>query len=88
MVRNLGRIAEARLDGHDPAKEGNYLYGAFGHDFETRDGRRVMVVALTARQWSTEINIVPLKGTMFGNPSMSWILTGSCFWAALPREKI
>ena len=33
------------------AKDGNYLYGAFGHDFETRDGRRVMVVALTARQW-------------------------------------
>src|SRR5262249_32706905 len=32
--------------------DGNYLYGAFGHDFETRDGRRVMVVALTARQWS------------------------------------
>src|SRR4030095_13308725 len=30
---------------------GNYLYGAFGHDFETRDGRRLMVVALTARQW-------------------------------------
>ena len=25
---------------------------AFGHDFETREGRRLMVVALTARQWS------------------------------------
>jgi 2-methylfumaryl-CoA isomerase len=52
MVGNLGRIAEARLGGRDQPKDGNYLYGAFGHDFESRDGRRVMVVALTARQWN------------------------------------
>jgi len=52
MVGNLGRIAEARLGGRDQPKDGNYLYGAFGHDFETREGRRVMVVALTARQWN------------------------------------
>jgi len=51
MVGNLGRIAEAKLGGHDQPKDGNYLYGAFGHDFETREGRRVMVVALTSRQW-------------------------------------
>jgi 2-methylfumaryl-CoA isomerase len=51
MVGNLGRIAEAQLGGQDQPKDGNYLYGAFGHDFETQDGRRVMVVALTARQW-------------------------------------
>jgi len=52
MVGNLGRIAEATLGGQDQPKDGNYLYGAFGHDFETRDGRRLMVVALTARQWT------------------------------------
>jgi 2-methylfumaryl-CoA isomerase len=51
MVGNLGRIAEAQLGGRDQPKDGNYLYGAFGHDFGTRDGRRLMVVALTARQW-------------------------------------
>lgn len=51
MVGNLGRIAEATLGATDQPKDGNYLYGAFGHDFETRDGRRAMVVALTARQW-------------------------------------
>jgi 2-methylfumaryl-CoA isomerase len=50
MVGNLGRLAQAQLGG-DQAKDGNYLYGAFGHDFETRDRRRVMVVALTERQW-------------------------------------
>jgi 2-methylfumaryl-CoA isomerase len=51
MVGNLGRIAEAQLGARDQRKDGNYLYGAFGHDFATRDERRVMVVALTARQW-------------------------------------
>jgi 2-methylfumaryl-CoA isomerase len=51
MVGNLGRLAQARLAAEAQVKDGNYLYGAFGHDFETRDGRRVMVVALTDRQW-------------------------------------
>jgi 2-methylfumaryl-CoA isomerase len=57
MVGNLGRIAEAQLGGTDQPKDGNYLYGAFGHDFETRDGRRVMVVALTARQWRALVEV-------------------------------
>ncbi len=52
MVGNLGRIAEVSLAAHDQAKDGNYLYGAFGHDFPTADDRRVMVVALTPRQWT------------------------------------
>ncbi|MBA2346947.1 MAG: CoA transferase [Solirubrobacterales bacterium] len=51
MVGHLGRVAEAELGGRDARRDGNYLYGAFGHDFETEDDRRVMVVALTARQW-------------------------------------
>ena len=60
MVGNLGRIAEAQLGGRDQSKDGNYLYGAFGHDFETRDGRRVMVVALTARQWQALVSITAI----------------------------
>ena len=56
MVGNLGRIAEAELGARDQQKDGNYLYGAFGHDFETRDGRRIMAVALTARQWSALVD--------------------------------
>jgi 2-methylfumaryl-CoA isomerase len=62
MVGNLGRIAEAELDGHDQPKDGNYLYGAFGHDFETGDGRRVMVVALTARQWRALVTVTGIDG--------------------------
>src|SRR6185436_4820679 len=52
MVGNLGRIAEVQIGGQDASRDGNYLYGAFGHDFGTSDGRRVMVVALTGRQWT------------------------------------
>ena len=52
MVGHLGRVAEAQLGGQDQTKDGNYLYGAFGHDFATGDGRRVMIVALTSRQWT------------------------------------
>lgn len=49
-VAHLGRLAQAELGGI-AQREGNYLYGAFGKDFTTADGRRVMVVALTQRQW-------------------------------------
>jgi 2-methylfumaryl-CoA isomerase len=62
MVGNLGRIAEAQLDGTDQPKDGNYLYGAFGHDFETGDERRVMVVALTARQWRALVKVTGIEG--------------------------
>ena len=51
MIGNLGKIAEVAINDHDREKDGNYLYGAFGRDFETLEGRRVMVVALTDPQW-------------------------------------
>ena len=50
-VGNLGRIAEVQLEGREQPRDGNFLYGAFGGDFPTADERRVMVVALTGRQW-------------------------------------
>ncbi|MEO8667154.1 MAG: CoA transferase [Bauldia sp.] len=49
---HLGRIAGTQLGVSGDGKDGNYLYGAFGRDFATRDGRRVMVVGLTDRQWA------------------------------------
>jgi len=53
MVGNLGKIAEVEINRHERVKDGNYLYGAFGRDFRTRDGRRIMIVALTGRQWAS-----------------------------------
>jgi len=52
MLGHLGFIAEATLHDADRARYGNYLYGAFGRDFETADGVRVMVVGLTDSQWT------------------------------------
>ncbi len=51
MVGHLGKIAEVEINQHERPKYGNYLYGAFGRDFATKDGKRVMVVGLTKRQW-------------------------------------
>lgn len=48
---NLGNIAEVMINDEDRQKAGNYLYGAFGRDFQSRDGIRVMIVGLTPRQW-------------------------------------
>ena len=57
VVGHLGRIAGATLGAHETPRDGNYLYGAFGHDFATSDARRVMVVALTNRQWNALVEV-------------------------------
>lgn len=49
-IGHLGFLAEAQL-GQRRTRNGNHLFGAFGHDFATSDGERVMVVALTGKQW-------------------------------------
>ncbi|MDP6872250.1 MAG: CoA transferase [Alphaproteobacteria bacterium] len=48
---NLGFIGETQINGTERPATGNDLYGAFGRDFVTKDGRRVMIVAITGRQW-------------------------------------
>ncbi len=49
-VSHLGLIAEAQL-GHQRERHGNELFGAFGRDFRTADGERLIVVGLTLKQW-------------------------------------
>lgn len=53
MVANLGYMAQAQLTKRDRLPMGNDLYGAFGRDFPTQDNRRVMVVAISRRQWES-----------------------------------
>lgn len=50
-VGNLGYIADVQVNGTVRPPMGNDLYGAFGRDFPTADGRRVMIVAISNRQW-------------------------------------
>jgi 2-methylfumaryl-CoA isomerase len=59
-VANLGMTAEAKLAGRQRPRVGNDLFGAFGRDFLTRDGRRVMVVAITPRQWKGLLEVLGL----------------------------
>jgi 2-methylfumaryl-CoA isomerase len=51
LVGHLGYLAEVQVNGEDRQSTGNYLYGAYGRDFETRDGRIAYIVAITQRQW-------------------------------------
>lgn len=51
MLGHLGIIGEVVVNGVDRPRFGNALYGAYGQDFGCADGRRVMVVGLTDRQW-------------------------------------
>ncbi len=53
VAGHLGLLGEAILEPEPRGRFGNEVYGTFGRDFETRDGRRVMVLALTARQWAS-----------------------------------
>ena len=50
-VGSLGNLAEAQVNGEVRGRVGNAIYGAFGRDFTTADDRRVMVVAITPKQW-------------------------------------
>ena len=60
MLGNLGILGEVMVNGEDRPKYGNSLFGAYGQDFVTADGRRVMVVALTARQWTGLVAVTGL----------------------------
>ena len=52
-LSHLGVLSEAELLQQDRPSIGNHLYGAFGRDFATQDGQRVMVVAISAGQWKS-----------------------------------
>jgi 2-methylfumaryl-CoA isomerase len=60
MLGNLGIIGEVTGTGATRPRSGNALYGAYGQDFVCADGRRVMVIGLTDRQWR---NILKVTGT-------------------------
>ncbi len=55
-MANLGFAAETLTTGQPRARMGNDLYGAFGRDFVTRDGQRLMLLCVTPRQWSKALD--------------------------------
>ncbi len=62
VAGHLGLIGEAVLEDEPRGRFGNHVYGTFGHDFVTRDARRVVVLALTPRQWRSLVEATGLSG--------------------------
>jgi 2-methylfumaryl-CoA isomerase len=52
VAGHLGFLAEAQISGADRPRIGNHLFGGLGRDFQTADGKRIMVVALTRRHFA------------------------------------
>lgn len=63
-IGHLGMIGDAALNPCDRPKAGNALYGAYGQDFLCADGRRIMVVGLTDRQWVGLIKMTATQKAM------------------------
>ncbi len=65
VMGHLGFIGEAAYGTERPAS-GNDLFGAFGRDFATADGGRIMVVGLTGRQWSALVETTGIAAGLAG----------------------
>lgn len=64
MLGHLGIIAEVSVNGVDRARHGNALYGAYGQDFVCADGRRIMVIGLTDRQWRGLVKVTGIGAAL------------------------
>ncbi len=69
IADHLGLVDEARLVEEPRGRYGNQVYGSFGVDLRSADGRWSMVLALTPRQWrslveATGISVEDLEGDL------------------------
>ncbi len=60
LLSALGFVDEPGLAAEPRGRDGNYLYGAFGRDFLLADGTRVMIVAITVKQWHALVGALAL----------------------------
>jgi 2-methylfumaryl-CoA isomerase len=61
-MANLGFTAETQASGHQRARMGNDIFGAFGRDFTTKDGQTLMLLAITPKQWGKALEVLGLGG--------------------------
>ncbi|PSF11918.1 2-methylfumaryl-CoA isomerase [Marinobacter fuscus] len=54
---NLGYVAEAMINGTERDAIGNNIYGTYGHDFQCKDGERLMVVGVSPNQWRALVQV-------------------------------
>lgn len=48
---HLGYVGEVMINKETRARHGNDMYGAIGRDFISADGRRMMILAVSPKQW-------------------------------------
>ena len=58
---NAGAGPEMLYRGADRERLGNAIWGAFGRDFLSKDGKRFMVAALTPKQWKATVEAFGLS---------------------------
>jgi 2-methylfumaryl-CoA isomerase len=63
-MAHLGFVADAVINSNERHRDGNYLYGSYGRDFTTAEGRYVMVVALTRRHWHSLVQVTGTADVM------------------------
>ena len=60
-LANLGQIAEVLYTNENRERYGNEVYGAFGKDFVTADGKRLIVMAISPRQWAGLVKVLGIE---------------------------
>ena len=60
-MANMGQLAEVLYQDGNRSRHGNELYGAFGKDFKTADGKRMMIMAITPRQWRGLLSVLEIE---------------------------
>ncbi|MBW4025056.1 MAG: 2-methylfumaryl-CoA isomerase [Proteobacteria bacterium] len=65
-MSHLGTVTEASLGMPERRALGNDIYGAFGRDFPTQDHQRIMVAAVSARQWQALVAACGLGDAIAG----------------------
>jgi 2-methylfumaryl-CoA isomerase len=60
-MANMGQLAEVLFQDGNRSRHGNALYGAFGKDFKTADGKRMMIMAITPRQWRGLLSVLEIE---------------------------
>ena len=83
-VGNLGFIGELHVNKETRGRNGNYLYGAFGRDFVASDGQRVMIIAMSAKQWQGLLKATGLSaevGALASRMALDFDLEGARFSA-------
>lgn len=60
-MANLGFAAETMLTGHQRPRMGNDVFGAFGRDFVTKDGEKLMLLCITPKQWEKALDVLGIK---------------------------